>query len=389
MNTYDQREEKIILKDDIQDEVGSPFYDLSLVEFNNTWRKVTKRGDRYAEEHGTGEEWFEDNFPDSDHDRLGLSLRIINMDVDIGLTCVICIATRSGTFILQLRQYAANKHRSVARLLQKPNLDMIHAVITKTLSTLFDTDEPDVLSHDSIDAHLERPDLDNLANSMSHACFTCVPNIVRNPNICWIRRSEYDTHMCHYFRTILFHFLAVLKLITRVQQYFVWANLVMITETSADVQYRIVEIDFIINPRVSDHIESSDDDMKGEEEEVDEEEEEEEEEEEYDHHGDDNTYTITHNADGTTTTYRPLQYTRITSIVDEGRVLAERDQIEVVVEILIQQLDQVQLGRIAQRVSHQIRELTGQQQTVQPAVTESNFFNTRSFSSGSEGEEEN
>jgi hypothetical protein len=100
-------------------------------------------------------------------------------------------------------------------------------------------------------------------------------------------------------------------------------------------------------------------------------------------------YTITHNADGTTTTYRPLQYTRITSIVDEGRVLAERDQIEVVVEILIQQLDQVQLGRIAQRVSHQIRELTGQQQTVQPAVTESNFFNTRSFSSGSEGEEEN
>ena len=40
MNTYEQREEKIILKDDIQDEVGSPFYDLSLVEFINTWRKV-------------------------------------------------------------------------------------------------------------------------------------------------------------------------------------------------------------------------------------------------------------------------------------------------------------------------------------------------------------
>ena len=130
--------------------------------------------------------------------------------------------------------------------------------------------------------------------------------------------------------------------------------------------------------------------MKGEEEEVDEEEE--EEEEDYDHNGDDSTYTITHNADGTTTTYRPLQYTRITSIVDEGRVLAERDQIEIVVEILILQLDQVQLGRIAQRVSQQIRELTGQQQTVQPAATESNFsnfFDTRSFSSGSEGEEEN
>ena len=194
--------------------------------------------------------------------------------------------------------------------------------------------------------------------------------------------SEYDTHMCHYFRTILFHFLAVLKLITRVQQYFVWTNLDMITETSADVQYRIVEIDFIINPRVSDHIESSDDDMKGEEEEVDEEEEEEEEEEEYDH-GDDNTYTITHNADGTTTTYRPLQYTRITSIVDEGRVLAERDQIEVVVEILIQQLDQVQLH------GENSPACVRQQQTAQPAVTESNFFNTRSFSSGSEGEEEN
>ena len=193
--------------------------------------------------------------------------------------------------------------------------------------------------------------------------------------------------MCHYFRSILFHFLAVLKLITRVQQYFVWVNLDMITDTStAGVEFRIVEIDFTINPYIADHDDSSDDDMKGEVEEVDQEE---EEEVEYDHDDDDSTYTITHDADGTTTTYRPLQYTRITSIVDEGRVLAERDQIEVVVEILIQQLDLVQLGRIAQRVSHQIRELTGQQQTVQPAVTESNFFNTRSFSSGSEGEEEN
>jgi hypothetical protein len=176
MNTYDQREEKIILKDDIQDEVGSPFYDLSLVEFNNTWRKVTKRGDRYAEEHGTGEEWFEDNFPDSDHDSLGLGLRFINMDRHWANMRNMYrnkewnnfMITTNNTFILQLRQYAANKHRSVARLLQTTNVDMIHAVITKTLSTLFDTDEPDVLSHDSIDAHLERPDLDNLANSICH-----------------------------------------------------------------------------------------------------------------------------------------------------------------------------------------------------------------------------
>ena len=176
MNTYDQREEKIILKDDIQDEVGSPFYDLSLVEFNNTWRKVTKRGDRYAKEHGTDEEWFEDNFPDSDHDSLGLGLRFINMDRHWANMRNMYrnkewnnfMITTNNTFILQLRQYAANKHRSVARLLQTTNVDMIHAVITKTLSTLFDTDEPDVLSHDSIDAHLERPDLDNLANSICH-----------------------------------------------------------------------------------------------------------------------------------------------------------------------------------------------------------------------------
>ena len=71
-------------------------------------------------------------------------------------------------------------------------------------------------------------------------------------------------------------------------------------------------------------------------------------------------------------------------------VLAERDHIELLVDILIQRLDQDQLGRTAQRVSQQIREVTGQQHNVQPAVTEpSRFFNPNgSFSSGSEGEEE-
>ena len=92
--------------------------------------------------------------------------------------------------------------------------------------------------------------------------------------------------------------------------------------------------------------------------------------------------------------------------MEEGRFLAERDQIELLVEILILQLDQVQLGRTAQRVSQQIREVTGQQHNVQTAVMEPSgeaqveevanvvrprprpFFNTTSFSSCSEGEDE-
>jgi hypothetical protein len=111
--------------------------------------------------------------------------------------------------------------------------------------------------------------------------------------------------------------------------------------------------------------------------------------EEYEYGEDDRTFTITFDADGTTTTYRPLEFTCITQVVDEGRVVAKRDQMEGLVEVLIPLLDLVQLGRIAQLVSHQIRELTGQQHTVQPAVTKpSSFFNTVSFSSGSEGEEE-
>ena len=122
----------------------------------------TKRGDRYAEEHGTGEEWLEDDFPDSDHDSLGLGLRFINMErfwanmrnMYRNKEWNNFMITTNNTFIMQLKQYAANKYRSVARLLQKPNIDMIHAVITNTLAKLFDTDEPDVLSHDNIDAHI-------------------------------------------------------------------------------------------------------------------------------------------------------------------------------------------------------------------------------------------
>ena len=131
------------------------------------------------------------------------------------------------------------------------------------------------------------------------------------------------------------------------------------------------------------------------------EEEEEEEEEVVNYEGnDDLTFTITHTDYHTIETDRPQGFSRITQVVESGRILTEDEQMEELVTILIPLLPLDRLVRVAERVQQE-REHRAQQTVMEPSgeaqVEEvatvvrprpRSFFNTTSFSSGSEGEEE-
>ena len=400
MSRRNQSEEKIVLNSAVRPEPYSPLYRLSAVEFTRVWEQLTKTGLRYALNACVDTTWFDviDLTDNAEHEWLGLALRWIDPN-SVGANMRDryhynewnnLLNNTINTFTMFLMQYAVdNHHRSITSLLAAPCSVMMHGIIKLTLERLFDARNPDAYNYERIDILLNDRRRDSLAFSMSHACFSVGRSICKFTNACWGIGTEYDTPLCHYFRTVLFLLLAIVKQITGVQNYCVQRNLLLTTTpTLTDVEFRIVEFDFILS-RFETRDDSSDDDVK-EEEEDEEEEEEEEEEVHYNQDGDDDVYTITHNADGTITTYFPPQFTLITSYVAEGMVLAERDHIELLVDILIQRLDQDQLGRTAQRVSQQIREVTGQQHNVQPAVTDPcRFFNPNgSFSSGSEGEEE-
>ena len=90
-------EEKIVLKEEIEDEVGSPFYDLSRTAYINLWRKVTKKAEEYALQDDTGDDWFDEQFDNSDHERLGLGLRLIDMDIRCRLINATSTAIMSST----------------------------------------------------------------------------------------------------------------------------------------------------------------------------------------------------------------------------------------------------------------------------------------------------
>ena len=155
-------EEKIVLKDEVGDEVDSPFYDLSRTAYINLCRKVTKRAEGYALLDATGDDWFDKQFTNSDHVRLGLGLRLIDMNTrwankrneyrnhEFNNYMIIT----NNTLVMQLKQYAANKRRNLARLLKTPNVDMMHAVILNTLVKLFDTECFDAISQEMVDAIL-------------------------------------------------------------------------------------------------------------------------------------------------------------------------------------------------------------------------------------------
>ena len=393
MSDTKQSEEKIVLNDDVKPERFSPFYRLSFAEFIKVWNWLTKTGERYAANAYVDRNWFDviELIDNADHERLGVALRWLDID-SVGANARDRYRSQEwnnlmnnsiNTFTMFLAQHAANtRKRNIKHLLEAPCSVMIHDIIKLTLERLFDAQIPDAHNYESVDILLDDERRDSLWFSMSHACFSVGSAMTRFTNACWGIGTQYDTHLCHYFRTVLFLFLAIVKHITGVQNYFVQSNLELTTtDTLTNVEFRVVEFDFIIR-RWDEREDSSDDEMKEEREE----EEIVEEEEDYESSDDDTTFTITLAADGTTMMDRPEGFTRITQITERGRDLTESEQLEELVLHVVPFLDLNQMERLASGVARHVSEL--REQAVVRAQHNSNFFNTTSFSSGSEGEEE-
>ena len=394
MNDNTRREEKIVLNDTVMPERWSPFYNLTTEDSYNLWIKIIRAAERYADLNFTDDTWLtvaeHNNF---DHNNLGIGLRIVNMNIHWSNASNEYrnnewnnfIIKATNTFTLSLWQLATNKRkRSIKAFMEVVDCGMMYDAIKMTLDKLFDTVVPDAQTYDSIDAQLTKQCRDNLTSSMAHACFTVGDAVVGCTNACWLKRTEYDTHLSHFFRAVLYHFLAVAKVIVGVQQYRVRYNLDLNSMHSlSNVEFRIVQFDFSII-RLGEHEDSSDEEMKDEREE----EEEEEEEEVVNYEGnDDSTFTITHTDYHTIDMDRPAGFSRITQVVGNDRVLTEDEQMEELVTILIPLLPLDRLVRVAERVQQE-REQRVQLLANQVGLNTNFFGPTGSFSSGSEGEEE-
>ena len=245
-------------------------------------------------------------------------------------------------------------------------------------------------------------------SSMSHACFTVGHPISVITNACWGCDTEYDTQLCHLFRTVLFHLLAIVKHIAGVQHYYVQQNLELSTLTSlSGVVYRMVNFTFSIKLHPLDRDDSSDDDMKERIEEVEKVDEEEEEEEEYNHPEIDTTY--------------PEWFTRSAQSIDWEGAMTDLDQMRRMatnLNELIGTTEREEHARAMERLEREYgppREIASVQQeedrqdveqrlaelgAIEPVAVavgvaeeddtctvRSFFLNIGSFSSGSEGEE--
>lgn len=388
MSMHNHGDEKVALNPDLNDERYSPLYGLSDPEYTNVCRVITARAARYADQLFVDDSWFEHDFTESDHETLGIALRFVDMNIAWAnprnrfrnhewnnfLVMV------NNTFSTQLQQYALNTRRSTIRkLLEIPDARMMHTVIKNTLDKLFDTAYPDANDYEQVDDELKDLCRDQLASSMSHACFTVAGNIT---NVCWVPASEYDVQISHFFRTVLFHFLAIVKLIIGVQNYYVSSNLMMITHTSlCNVSYRQVDLEFSIALHDEYHVDSSDDEMKDEFVEEDRDEDREVSSEE----NDESTFTITHGADGTTTMHQPEVFTRITQSVERGRILSEREQMEELVRLVLPSLDLEQLESILAHLARHVLEL--REHAAMMTQRDNHFFSTTTFSSDSEDDE--
>ena len=423
MNT-NQGDEKIDLRPLEQDEEYSFLFGLSDDEYNRVCNAITAQADAYMRNRfdRIDDRWFDCDFTESDHRLLGIALRFVDMNRtwanisnkyrnnEFNRFMIMSNNTFSAQLSLQVLRLRRGDVTSVSDLLALRNVQMLSRVIMKTLEKLFDTDHADSTFND-IEVPLSDPCRNTLESSMAHACFTYADNV---PNICWLEGSEYDVHIAHYLRAVLFHFLSIVQHILGHQPYRVHENLIMVNASSPECNtpYREVELIFSLELHLPSHLnEGSDDDVKREhvvenvwndgESDVDDQDRdpepevsvEEEPEPEVSSDEEEHTFSVILGADGTTTTYRPEAFTRITQTMESGRVQTEEEQMEKLAKLFVPLLDIEHLERLQYSVTAQIQHLRSQQPAavvpvVIPAVVRRPFrFNT-TFSSGSEGEEE-
>ena len=389
--------------------------------YADAWRKVSDRAFRYALYNTINDAWFGNRLSGNTHDALGLALRVFPIDTSRGWVNG-SVAFRNLQWNSLLNKYNNALVRVLLTLMiargrdtfeemfeRGFSADSMCGVIKDALTLVFDAHVPDATTPSEVLVALRHPDRDDIYCGGAHACFSIAGD---DTNVCWRSHTQYDDYFCHFFRTALHHALAFFKRYMPRQRYYVSENMQIDEIKIGDLNCCKVELAFGIDVHPADHEESSDDD----------------EESESDHEvkrdivgscadckitdtasvmssEDDEqitTLTITHAADGTTTTHNPEGFTRITQVVERGRNLTQSEQLGALVQHVIPLLNLSQLEDLAARATSRVNVLRARAAERERAemrarsrsprkrrladITSGFRFST-SFSSGSEGEE--
>ena len=288
MGDAKQSEEKFVVErrapDTRQNKLGT-FYNSPAVSAR-VCRCVALKTETYMLMFGVGDAWFGgtiyNNHPNFDeHVMLGLAIEEINDNAVRGNARTkflfeqwnAMVHRLNNTYAFSLPDNGSSRDSTEAEI-KRYGVERFSNKIKLALELLFDAHYPE---DQSVDDSLNEPERNDIRQSLSHNCFSLVdPNV---KNVCWLAGSVFDMMLAHLFRSVLFYFLAIMKLYTTKQRYYVVNNLEMQTLMSpAGVQYRRVDLDFNIALHNEDRANSSDEEVKGGDEDDEEEEEEEEEE---------------------------------------------------------------------------------------------------------------
>jgi hypothetical protein len=319
------------------------------------WKRVSDRAFRYALYNAMNDEWFRNRLSGSTHDSLGLALRVFDINISRGWVNG-SNDYRNHHWNRLLNKYnnalarviltlvVARGRESIEELFERGfSADSMCGVIKDALTLLFDAQNPDATTPGEVLAALRHPNRDNIQCGGAHACFSIAGN---DTNVCWRSRTQYDDYLCHFFRTALHHALAFFKYYMTRQKYYVSENMEMEEFMVVNLHCSKVVIAFSIDAYPEDHEESSD-----EEEKID-----------SDHNGDNpadvvpcavcvipettseassgedeqtTTLMFTYSADGSESMHQPEAFTRITQVVERGRILTQSQQVELLVENVI------------------------------------------------------
>ena len=399
--------------------------------------KITDKAEEYMTLMRVGNEWFGVEVHNkSDHVRHGLALRYIDMNIawvnkksrfrNLQWNCLMDSLFSTTAFCLYKRgvSIADATNDEVSQM----EASRMNAVISTIFALMFDTRYADVTRRKSLDYVLNQPQRTGIGQGVSHATFSLGGTV---NNVCWRagKDTEYDYMLMHFFRGALFLILSFMKLYTTKQRFYVKRNLEVQTHTSTTgVVYRRVDIKHIVGlhdderanssdegedavPKIKPSVRASnldsDSSIDGD---SDNENEGDNEISLHDYRGRsaDKTFQIFVHADGSVGMFQPNSFTSIVQKVDKGVEIPELEQMIILRNTLngiIQARQQMQRDQqrsvqsdgpstdmIPMRAhTHSVscpRCVVESKLKRKELQASEGFFNTTSFSSSSEGEEE-
>ena len=165
---------------------------------------ITQRACGYMVKDGVSDKWNGYSFYDGDHDRHGLALKFIDLDVEWSTNKSKMRSAQWNAFLrIFLNTLAEIMYEKVsmsnARTMQLRGFSAkkMMQILKTTFELMFDIHHPDVTNRSHTENVLREPEGNNIRVGVSHATFT-IGN--KRANVCWSVGGEYDHLLCQYFR---------------------------------------------------------------------------------------------------------------------------------------------------------------------------------------------